>query len=183
MRRLLTGLPLALLLLVLGGGAAAAGGGILAGGGGGSICAGYAEGDRLVMRDNCFEGTAHLATGGTLEVVNDGALPHTFSAVDGGFDTGVMQPGETLEVSLPRSGSFVVYCTLHGTPEGGGMAGLLTLDAPTTVAAVAEPAAADTSRSTGVGPWALAGWAVALLALVVAGYERRRSRSEEPVSV
>lgn len=114
--------------LQLGATPAAAGGG---GGIGAGPCAGFSAGDQLVMRDNCFDGVAHFAPSrSTLVVVNQGILPHSFTAVDGSFDTGVLQPGETAEIPLPDDAVVRVHCTLHGSAEGAGMAGVVLVGDP-----------------------------------------------------
>lgn len=105
------------------------------GGGGGSICAGFAIGSAVVMRDSCFEGTAHFAdAGSTLVIRNEGNHPHSFTAVDGSFDTGLLDGGESTEIELENAAIIQVYCTLHGTTQGSGMAGVLVVGdpAPTT---------------------------------------------------
>lgn len=78
------------------------------------------------MLDSCFSGTAHFApTDTTITISNDGELPHMFTAVDGSFDSGQVQPGETFELTIDQPGVFEVFCTLHGTAQGQGMAGVL----------------------------------------------------------
>jgi len=120
------GATLAVLLLIAPAGASAGGGG------GGGPCAGFRSGPTVVMRDSCFDGVAHFtAAGTTLLVENQGALPHSFAAVDGRFDTGVLQPGERAEIELQDEGIVRVVCTLHGSREGGGMAGVLLVGNPT----------------------------------------------------
>lgn len=102
-----------------------------AGGGGGSICPGFASGTTISMLDSCFNGTAHFApTGMALTIRNDGEFPHTFTAIDGTFDSGQIQPGETYQLTIDEAGVFEVFCTLHGTAEGGGMAGVLIVGEP-----------------------------------------------------
>ncbi|MEX0797104.1 MAG: hypothetical protein WD274_10450 [Acidimicrobiia bacterium] len=99
-----------------------------AGGGGGDIsqCPGFGSGSTVSMLDSCFAGIAHFApTDNTITVSNDGGLPHTFTAVDGSFDSGTVQPGETYEFSVSKSGIYEVFCSLHGTASGEGMAGVL----------------------------------------------------------
>jgi hypothetical protein len=99
-----------------------------AGGGGGDIsqCPGFGSGSTVSMLDSCFAGVAHFApTDNTITVSNDGGLPHTFTAVDGSFDSGTVQPGESFEFSVGEPGIYEVFCSLHGTASGEGMAGVL----------------------------------------------------------
>lgn len=102
----------------------------LAGGGGhgGSLCRGFSDGDRVALVDNCFDGIGHtVEVGTTLSVRNEGLLPHTLTAVDGSLDTGILQPGEVAQVELTEPGAIPIYCTLHATSDGQGMAGLLVV--------------------------------------------------------
>jgi hypothetical protein len=114
-------------LLTLSPAAAFAGGG----GGGGGPCAGFASGNKVLMRDSCFNGVAHFAeAGAALKISNEGHLPHSFTAVDGSFDTGVLEPGESATVQLEKASLIQVYCVLHGRASGEGMAGLLVVGEP-----------------------------------------------------
>lgn len=99
----------------------------LAGGGGHmSQCPGFDSGTSVSMVDSCFSGTAHFVPSETtITIRNDGALPHTYTAVDGTFDTGELEAGGTSEVTVDEPGVYEVFCTLHGTADGGGMAGVL----------------------------------------------------------
>ncbi len=106
-----------------------------AGGGGGGPCPPFAEGQVLGMEDNCFAGVAHFAAEGSkLTIRNAGRWPHTFTSVDGLFDTGTLAAGESYELKGLEAGAYRVFCTLHGTAEGHGMAGVLIVgddaDAP-----------------------------------------------------
>lgn len=117
-------------------------------GGGGvdpSACAGFGEGTNLVMQDSCFAGTAHFVPGdGVIIVENDGQLPHTLTAVDGSFDTGSVAAGSSAELVIGEPGIYRVFCTLHGTAQGAGMAGVLVVgDADTALAQSAGPSEAD----------------------------------------
>lgn len=119
MRRVL--LAVALLLTIPG--VAVAGGGVDTSG-----CAGYSEGSDVSMRDSCFAGTAHFVPSDTaITVSNDGALPHTYTAVDGSFDTGQVEPGESAQLTFDDPGVYRVFCTLHGTAAGEGMAGVVVV--------------------------------------------------------
>lgn len=119
-----------------------------------SECAGYSEGDTVVMLDSCFSGTAHFAPGGTLTVSNDGQLPHTLTAVDGSFDTRTVAAGGSADLSIEEPGVYQVFCALHGTAQGEGMAGVLVVGEPTPTAmalstdtsAISETVSAETDR-------------------------------------
>lgn len=123
MRRLLVATAM---LMALPGVASAGGGGVDTAG-----CAGYARGDEISMLDSCFSGTAHFAPSGSpITVSNDGVLPHTLTAVDGSFDTGFLDPGATAELTIDEPGVYQVFCSLHGTVQGEGMAGVLVIGEP-----------------------------------------------------
>lgn len=154
---------LAVVLTVLLPGAAAAGGG-----GGFGSCSGFGEGSTVSMRDSCFEATAHFAPEGTVTVVNDGGIAHTYTAVDGSFDSGTLNAGDTAEID-PGPGIHRVYCSLHSTAEGEGMAGVLIVEDPALAAAALD---AGSSRLTVV---VLAGALLAVLAGAL-GLRRRFAR-------
>lgn len=103
-------------------------------GGGGvdtSGCAGYSEGTTVAMRDSCFAGTAHFApSDSTITVTNEGQLPHTLTAVDGSFDTGQVAGGGSAQLTFDEPGIYRVFCSLHGTPQGEGMAGVVVVGEP-----------------------------------------------------
>jgi hypothetical protein len=156
MRRLLTTLSLLVVALAATATGAVAGGGGLAGGGGHAICRGFADGAEVELDDNCLDGIGHVAPfGTTLTVHNRGQFPHTYTAVDGSFDTGTLQPGESAEVTDLAPGVWPVRCTLHSSVDGEGMTGLLVVtdDADLELAA-ANPDA--TSSDSSLGWWLLA---------------------------
>lgn len=102
------------------------------GGGGGGLCSAFADGATVVMRDSCFEGTAHFApAGAALLVTNDGGVEHTFTAADGSFDSGIVAAGDSFEITFDEPGIIRVFCTLHGSADGTGMAGVLIVGEPT----------------------------------------------------
>lgn len=152
-------LAIAMALIVSIPGVASAGGGR----GDMSQCQGFATGTSISMLDSCFDAVAHSAPTDTpITISNDGALPHTFTAVDGSFDSGNLEPGQDFELILDEPGIYQVFCTLHGTAEGAGMAGVLvvgepepgpvaaTLDAGAIQEAVAEENRADASAASEV---------------------------------
>lgn len=104
------------------------------GGGGGesSLCPAFAShaSEEVVLRDLCFEPIGVVAAAGrSMTVTNEGQQPHTYTAVDGSFDTGTLASGESADVVIPEDASGVVpvYCTLHADRAGNGMAGTLNV--------------------------------------------------------
>lgn len=145
-----------------------AGAGWAMAGAGGAICRGFGQGDDLRMRDHCFEGIGHVVTAGqTVTVKNAGQAPHTITAVDGSFDSGNVAPGESYELALDEAGTVPIYCTLHGSAEGEGMAGLLVVEAADLTDA--EP----TASSAAPVPWVWVGLAL-LVGLGGGAVARRR---------
>ena len=54
-----------------------------------------------------------IAVGDTLTWVNRDAVPHTATADDGSFDTGIIGPGETAQLTFEEAGTFTYYCIPH----------------------------------------------------------------------
>lgn len=152
----------------------------LAGGGGqgGGPCQAYSSGDvtEIVLRDNCFAPVSATApAGSTVTIRNDGQQPHTYTAVDGSFDTGVLQPGGSTTIELPQAaGTLPAYCTLHADPAGNGMAGTITL--------AADGGTTASSAGLGSSGIALAGGFVLGSATLGAIRKRRSSSDAEAVS-
>jgi plastocyanin len=175
----------------------------MAGGGGHeSACAGYATGQTVEMYDSCFSGSAQfVGAATTVRIVNRGELPHSLTAADGSFGTGTLQPGQSASIDVGKAAVVRVFCELHGTRQGDGMAGLLVVGEPTPTGSdlvsadletigeelpTADPssAVAAVPASAG-GPSELAIAAVAALGLagVSLGVAIGRSRAPEPSQV
>src|SRR5215212_4591294 len=54
-----------------------------------------------------------IASGDTVTWTNEDEEPHTVTADDGSFDSGVLNPGDTYTVTFLGSGTLTYYCTLH----------------------------------------------------------------------
>ena len=62
-----------------------------------------------------------MAAGTTLLVANVGGKPHTLTADDGSFDTGIVDPGaeggrfagKNASVTLDKAGTFTFHCEVH----------------------------------------------------------------------
>ena len=96
------------------------------GGGGDGAGGGAAGASTVTMRDNEFVPADIVIAPGEVELVNEGAAPHTFTVEGEGVDVQV-DAGETAttEVELDP-GTYTVFCNFH---RGQGMEGTLTVEA------------------------------------------------------
>ena len=69
-----------------------------------------------------------VKAGTTITWKNEGAQPHSATAVDKSFDTAIFQPGESKSAKFDTPGTFKYYCQLHGTPDGNGMVGTVVVE-------------------------------------------------------
>jgi plastocyanin len=44
---------------------------------------------------------------------DDPTMPHTVTAADGSFDSGIMQPGDSWSHTFDKPGDLEYFCTLH----------------------------------------------------------------------
>jgi plastocyanin len=71
------------------------------------------------IEDNFFEpADAAIEPGDTVTWTNNGAVPHTVTAENGLFDSGVLEPGESYTVDFDGQGTVAYYCTLHPEMRG-----------------------------------------------------------------
>ena len=69
--------------------------------------------------DNFFEpAAATIEPGDSVTWTNNGAVPHTVTADNGLFDSGVLEPGESYTVDFDGQGTLAYYCTLHPEMRG-----------------------------------------------------------------
>src|ERR687898_1486132 len=97
------------------------------------------------IRDHAFNpAQLNVAPGTTVTFVNNDTEPHTATADNGLFDTGVLEPGSSFDVFLDGSGTVTYHCELHPdmqgsivvgqagqAGEGGGAEGTTTTENPT----------------------------------------------------
>lgn len=76
-------------------------------------------------RDDFFQPEVlRVEVGATVEWHLVGRNPHTITADDGSFDSGILEPGEEFEHTYDKPGVYTFTCTLHGTKGADGRAGL-----------------------------------------------------------
>lgn len=89
--------------------------------------------------------TFSVAAGTTIVFQNTSTFPHTATADDGSFDTGMINPGGSKSVVLSSAGSIAFHCQFHGAVGGVGQSGMIT------VQAVAGATSAPAGGGTGGG--------------------------------
>ncbi|HSH03555.1 MAG TPA: DUF420 domain-containing protein [Anaerolineae bacterium] len=81
------------------------------------------------MADFFFgESAVTVSPGTAVTFINVGEFRHSATASDGSWDTGLQPSGGEVTIRFDESGEFGYYCLLHGTAEGDGMAGVITVE-------------------------------------------------------
>lgn len=66
-----------------------------------------------------FTEAGPLSAGQQVLVTNNDSVPHTLTADDGSFDTGLLQPGDQAVITVPNSsGEFSFFCEVHPAMTG-----------------------------------------------------------------
>lgn len=65
-----------------------------------------------------FTGAETVSIGDTVTVTNEDAAGHTWTAVDGEFDSGSLAEGETFEFTFDEAGEFDYFCSIHPSMTG-----------------------------------------------------------------
>lgn len=177
MRRLLVLLLAGIAILLLSAPAWAGGGGH---GIGLAPCDGFSEGPHVAMRDNCFDGAAHLVQPGAgFTVRNVGGLAHTYTALDGTFDTGPLAVGARTQLAVSEPGIYKVVCTLHASDDGSGMTGVLVVGDPFNETADETVAVVPGQGTAALQPLLVgAGVALAVGFAIIATLRNRRRNPE-----
>ncbi len=69
--------------------------------------------------DNFFNpADAAVERGSTITWINRGAVPHTVTADDGSFDSGILNPGEAFTVAFSGQGTVTYHCAIHPEMRG-----------------------------------------------------------------
>ena len=59
-----------------------------------------------------------VAPGDTITFTNNDGAPHTATALDGSFDTGRLNRGESAEITVASAGSHAYKCNFHPSMTG-----------------------------------------------------------------
>lgn len=80
------------------------------------------------VQDNLFNPSlVQTSSAATITWTNADAVPHTITADDGSFDSGIISSGGTFTTTFAESGTYAYYCQIHGGPGGQGMAGTIVI--------------------------------------------------------
>lgn len=85
---------------------------------------GSGSGGTITIADFAFSGASTAAVGDTITVSNDDSVGHTWTAQDGEFDSGTIDPGGSFEFTFETEGEFEYFCSIH--PQ---MSGSITVEA------------------------------------------------------
>ncbi len=67
----------------------------------------------ILLRDFSFFGL-EVKAGSKVRVQNQGQQPHSLTAEDNRFDTGQVQPGRNVELTVPSvAGTYRIRCVVH----------------------------------------------------------------------
>ncbi len=121
------------------------------------------------IRDFAFDSASlTIPVGTTVAWTNADAAPHTVTALDGAFDSGILDPGGGFAWEFSAPGTFPYRCDLHPQMEG---------SVEVTGAAVAQEAppagTSDDATPTGVG--SIGTWLVTLLPVPDADLAQQRA--------
>jgi len=62
--------------------------------------------------------TLNIHVGDTVLWSNTGVLPHTVTADDGSFDSGLLNTGDTWNMTFSSAGTYSFHCTPHPWMKG-----------------------------------------------------------------
>ena len=72
----------------------------------------------ITIADFAFVGAQQVPAGGRVVVTNTDPASHTWTAVDGSFDSGTLTQGESFEFTFDEPGTFEYFCKLHPSMTG-----------------------------------------------------------------
>ena len=74
---------------------------------------------RTAMKNiNYLQPRLQITVGTTVEWKNNDPLPHTVTAVNKSFDSGLIQPGKTYRHTFTKAGTFSIFCIPHPFMKG-----------------------------------------------------------------
>lgn len=72
----------------------------------------------ITIADFAFDGVTEIPVGTTVVVTNTDDAQHTWTALDGTFDSGALGKGDSFELTFTEAGSFDYRCNFHPSMTG-----------------------------------------------------------------
>lgn len=72
----------------------------------------------ITIADFAFTGATSVAIGETVVVTNEDTVGHTWTAVEGEFDSGNLAEGATFEHTFDEAGTYDYFCSVHPDMTG-----------------------------------------------------------------
>ena len=72
----------------------------------------------IVIADFAFVGDQEVPVGERVVVTNTDGASHTWTAVDGSFDSGTLAEGDSFEFTFDEPGMFEFFCAIHPSMVG-----------------------------------------------------------------
>lgn len=72
----------------------------------------------ITIADFAFSGATSVVVGDLVTVSNEDSVGHTWTEVDGAFDSGTIGAGATFDHTFDAPGEFDFFCTIHPTMTG-----------------------------------------------------------------
>jgi plastocyanin len=72
----------------------------------------------ITIESFAFSGVTEVPAGTVLTVINNDTAPHTFTATDGSFDSGALNPEDAFQVVLDTPGTYTYSCAFHPSMTG-----------------------------------------------------------------
>ncbi len=77
------------------------------------------NGNEVVIKNFAFSPTPlHVKAGAVLTVANDDGTTHTLTADDGSFDTGRLDGGMQMKITIDTPGKYAYHCDIHNYMTG-----------------------------------------------------------------
>ena len=77
------------------------------------------SGNEVVIKNFAFSPTPlHVKAGAVLTVANDDGTTHTLTADDGAFDTGDLDGGTQMKITIGKPGKYAYHCDIHNYMTG-----------------------------------------------------------------
>lgn len=72
----------------------------------------------ITIADFSFSAPSTAAVGDTVTVTNEDSIGHTWTAVDGEFNSGSLAEGESFDFTFDQAGEFDYFCSVHPEMQG-----------------------------------------------------------------